>query len=179
MNSTATLTRIELHASSPDLCFLAHPYEPIAEGDEMHVFREEVDCPKRVIFHTSFIPEVVEGANQRHGQAETGSKKTLEWQVHSYYRTEMKNYVQLLLGTSRTCDKFHNASKMERAKLNPIATNHTGEIHAIDVFGGKASIPQKPLGNRYILKMDALFPNFGVAASMPDQSAQTVRDALL
>ena len=50
---------------------------------------------------------------------------------------------------------------------------------AIDLFGGKASLPETARANRYILTMVDLFTKFGVAAAMPDQSAQTVADTLL
>ena len=77
--------------------------------------------------------------------------------------------MQSQLAPCTTCDKFHSLSKRQRAKLNTIPTNDRGDILAIDVFGGKASLPETPLANRYILTMIDLFTKFGVAAPMPDQ----------
>ena len=50
---------------------------------------------------------------------------------------------------------------------------------AIDVLGGKTSLPTSEGGNKCILTMVDLFTRFGVAAPMPDQTAQTVVAALL
>lgn len=50
---------------------------------------------------------------------------------------------------------------------------------AIDVVDGKASLPETPRSNKYILTMGVLITKFGVAASMPEQAAQTVADPLL
>ena len=74
----------------------------------------------------------------------------------------MKRDVQLQLATCPTCDKFHSPSLRQRAKLNPILTNGRGDILAIDVFDGKASVPETPRANRYILTMMAKFKKFGV-----------------
>ena len=131
------------------------------------------------IVPTSLIGEVIDEAHQGPGTAHEGVKKVLERLVHSYYWPGMKRDVQLQLATCPTCDKFHSPSKRQRAKLNPFPKNDRGDILAIDVFGGKASLPETPRANRYILTMIDLFIKFGVAASMPDQSAQTVADTLL
>ena len=103
----------------------------------------------------------------------------MERLVHSYYWPGLKRDVQVQLATCPTCDKFHRPSKRLRAKLNPIQTNDRGDILAIDVFGGKASLPETPRGNRYILTMVDLFTKFCIAAAMPHQSAQPVADPLL
>ena len=91
----------------------------------------------------------------------------------------MKNDVHLPLATCDTCDRFHNPSKRQSATLNPIPPNDGRDILAIDVFDGKASLPETPLANRYILPMADLFTKLGVAAHMPEKSAQTVADAIV
>ena len=91
----------------------------------------------------------------------------------------MKKDVQLQLATCPTCDTFHNPSKSQRAKLNPIPTHDRGDIIAIDVFGGKASLSETARAIDNILTINDLFTKFGVAAPMQEQSAQTVADALL
>ena len=91
----------------------------------------------------------------------------------------MKKDLQVQLASCPTCDKFHTPSKRKRAKLNPIPSNARGAILAIDMFAGKASLPETPRAKRYIFTMSHLFTKFGVAAAMPEQSAQTVADAVL
>ena len=145
----------------------------------MLVLREEIDGTNRVIVPTSLIREVIDEAHQGPGTAHEDVNKVLERLVHSYYWPGMKRDVQLQLATCPTWDKFHSPSKSQRGKLNPIPTNDRGEILSIEVFGGKASLPETPRANRYILTMSDLFPKFAVAATMPDQSAQTVADTLL
>ena len=113
----------------------------------MLVLREEVDGTNRVIVPTSLIGELIEEAHQGPGTAHEGVKKVLESLVHSYYRPGMKRDVQLQLGTCPPCDKFHSPSKRQRAKLNPIPTSDRGDNLAIDVFGGKASLPVTPRAN--------------------------------
>lgn len=57
--------------------------------------------------------------------------------------------------------------------------NERGDILAIHVFAGKATLPESPPANRYFVKMSDLFSKLGVAATMPEQSAHTVADAIL
>ena len=132
-----------------------------------------------MIVHTSLIGEVIEEAQQVPRTAQEGGKKVLERLVHSYYWQGMKKDVQLHLATCPTCDKFHNTSERQRAKLNQIPTNDRGDICPLDPFGGKASPSETPCGNRCILTMRDIFSIFGLAYTMPEQSAQTVADALL
>ena len=111
----------------------------------------------------------MEEADQWPGTAHEGPKKVLELRVHSYYWPGMKRDGQLQLATFPTSDKFHSPSKRQHAKPNPFPTNDRGEIHAIDVFAGKASLPETPRANRYILTMSDLFTKFGVGGPMPEQ----------
>ena len=99
--------------------------------------------------------------------------------MHSYSWTGMKRDVQLQLANCPPSDKFQSPCQRHRAKLNPIPTNDREDILPIDVFLGKSWRPETPLANRYILTMINLLTKFGVAAPMPDQSEQTVADALL
>ena len=131
-----------------------------------------------MIVHTSLIGEVIEEAQQVPRTAQEGGKKVLERLVHSYYWQGMKKDVQLHLATCPTCDKFHNTSERQRAKLNQIPTNDRGDILGSAFFGGKASLPEMPREKGYILTMIDLFTKFGVAARMPEKSAQTVADSL-
>ena len=91
----------------------------------------------------------------------------------------MKKDVQLQVATCPPCDKFHTHSKRQRGKQNSIPTHDRGDILAIDVFGVKVSLPETHRANRYIVTMINHFTNFGVASTMPEQSAETVTDALL
>ena len=179
VNATAAHTRDDLQASSSYLRALAQHLDGIAKLDDMLVLREEIDGTNRVIVPTSLIGEVIEEAHQGFGTAHDGVKNMLERLVHSYYWPGMKRDVQLQLSTCPTCDKFHSHSKRQRAKLNPIPRNDRGDILAIDDFGGKASLPETPRSNRYVLTMIDLFTKFGVDPHMPDLSARTVADALL
>ena len=99
--------------------------------------------------------------------------------VHSNYWPGLKKDVQFHLATGPHLDKFHNPSKRQRGKQNPIPKNTRADILAIDLFGGKASLPESPQANRYILTMIDLLTEFGVAAAMLEQPAQTVADDLL
>ena len=91
----------------------------------------------------------------------------------------MKKDWQLHLATCPTWQKFNSPSKMQRGKLNPIPTNDRGDMLAIDVFSANASMTDTRRAKRYVLTMSALFNKFGVAAPMPEHSAQTVDDTLI
>ena len=175
----ATPTRDDFQASGPYLCLLAQHLQRIAKVDEMLLLREEIERTNRVIVPTSLIGEEIEEAYQGPGIGHEGVKKVLERLVHSNYSPGMKKDVQLQVPTCHTYYKFHSASKRQPGKLHPIPTNERGDILAIDVFGGKASMPQTPRTNPYILTMSDLFRKFAVAAPMPEQSAQTVADSIL
>ena len=69
--------------------------------------------------------------------------------------------------------------KGKRAMMIQNATNESGYILAIAVFGGQASLPQTPRAKRYMLTMNDLFPMFGVGAAMSEQSGQTVASGLV
>ena len=59
------------------------------------------------------------------------------------------------------------------AALNPIATSAPRNILAIDLLGGKTSLPTRERSNKYLFTMVDLFTRFGIATPMPDQTAQT------
>ena len=71
--------------------------------------------------------------------------------VNSDYWPGMKKDRQLQVAAFPGREKFHNPSKRQRAKLDPITKNDGGDILAIYVFGGKASLLETGRANKYIL----------------------------
>ena len=63
--------------------------------------------------------------------------------------------------------------------LNPIQRIELGELLAMDIFASKASLPETPSANRYILKMIDKFSQIGEGQPMPEKTAQTVTDSLV
>ena len=113
------------------------------------------------------LGEVIDEAQQGPGTANEGVQKVLPPLLPSYYCPRMKGDVQIHLSACPICDNYHNQTKGQRAVLNPIPSA-PGDILAIDVFGGKTSIPTSERGNKYIFTMVDLSIRFDVAVPMPD-----------
>ena len=133
--------RNEVQANITYLAVLAEHLESIAKVDEILVFRE-VDRTNRLIGPASILGNVIDEAHQGPGKVQEDGKKALQHLLHCANWPGMKKDVQLQLGTCISCDKFHNPSKMNRGKLNPIPKIDRGHRDAIDVFGWKASLPE-------------------------------------
>ena len=54
-----------------------------------------------------------------------------------------------------------------------------GECLAMDLVGGKESLPATPRGNKYILTMIDCFTRFAVAIPIPDQSSEVLVNTVL
>ena len=54
-----------------------------------------------------------------------------------------------------------------------------GECLAIDLVGGKESLPATPRGNKYILPMIDCFTRFAVAINISDQSSEVLVNTVL
>ena len=82
-------------------------------------------------------------------------------------RTDSSLYLPHLRQTSQP----HKAPK---SSAHPIPSSSRGDIVAIDGFIGKESLPTSEGRKKYVITMIDLFTRFGVAAPIPDQTAQTV-----
>ena len=164
---------------SPYIRTLIQYFDQLQIFDDLLVLNEGTEEAKRIVVPTKLVESLIDEAHQGPGAAHEGVQKVFYRLIKSYYWPAMKKDIQLQLAACPICDKFKNMSRKQRAELQPIPTTDRGDILAIDVFGGKASLPLTARNNKYVLTMVDIFTKFGVAAPMGDQTAQTVCDTLL
>ena len=91
----------------------------------------------------------------------------------------MRRDATLFIAICSTCEKCRSLRAQPRSPLHPVRVGYRGEILAIDLVGGKGTLPGTPSGNKYILVMIDLFSRYVNAVALPNQNAQTVCMALI
>ena len=96
----------------------------------------------------------------------------------AYYWPCMKRDIKLYTQTCPVCDKFQK-SRSFKTPLGRIPVGEKNDLIAMDLLGGKESLPKSNSSNKYILVIVEAFTRYCVAIALENQSARTVCDAVL
>ncbi|KAF0153184.1 MAG: hypothetical protein FD188_3384, partial [Ignavibacteria bacterium] len=141
------------------------------------IFDPETLVSFRILVPHSLVEQVIESIHDN--LSHEGAKKVILRTSRSYFWPSLTKDIKLFVSTCPVCDRFKIQSKTPKSPLHPVRVGSRGEILAIDVVGGKETLPTTPRGNKYIFVMIDLFTRYVVAVSIPDQQAPTISDALI
>ena len=131
----------------------------------------------RILVPRTLTEEIIQSIHDN--IAHEGSKKVAYRVARTFFWPNMMRDIKLYISTCAICDRFKLQGKTYKNPLTPIRVGYRGETLAIDVIGGKETLPMTPRGNKYILTMIDLFTRYVVAVALPNQHALTVCDALI
>ena len=171
-----TPTPQELAGQSAPICTYAAMRENLFLRDNVLVLVEEPFSGFRVLVSHSLVHRVLELAHIL--GAHEGLMKLMCRLNRSFFWPTMRREASLFIATCSTCEKIRSLRAIPRSPLHPVRVGYLGEILAIDLLGGKGTLPVTPAGIKYILVMIDLFSRYVHAVALPKQSAQTVCNAL-
>nr|VZI17500.1 unnamed protein product [Spirometra erinaceieuropaei] len=133
------------------------------------VYRDNEQCPKRVVLPLSIVDDVVEVIHAELGHPHI--HKT-EWAFRRrYYWLNQKNDIRNVVRSCEHCLGFKSPGHSFRYPIQPTKTGYPIERVAMDLVG---PIAPSARGNRFILVMVDCFTKMAEAVPPPDASAPTV-----
>jgi hypothetical protein len=96
-----------------------------------------------------------------------------------YIWSACKKDVAVYINSCEVCNLYKKPGRNARAQLGHLVSTNRFDIVALDVFGGRDSLPGSYLGNRLVLTIIDLFTKYVVAVPLADQRAETITRAFL
>ncbi len=152
----------------------------IARKDELNVVEDLLvldvgaGVNLRIIAPAAAIIDIIVRSHSGVGGAHEGIVKTREKISRQYYWPRMKRDIIQYISACQTCGAFAKVHRSARAPLCPIGTGDRNELIAMDLMGGKDSLPTTSHQNRYILVIVDAFTKFALAVAVGGQSAGVV-----
>ena len=87
----------------------------------------------------------------------------------------MKRDVDLYVVTCPVCDRFRSLHAKPRSPLHPVRVGFRGEILAIDLVGGKETLPTTDRENKYILVVIDMFSRYVLAVPVSNKMLTLLR----
>jgi transposase InsO family protein len=91
----------------------------------------------------------------------------------------IRRAVRLFIAACEACGTYQKLPRKPRAELGRLQATAKFDVVAVDVFGGRDSLPLSVNGNRLVLVAIDLFTRYAVGVPLPDQRAETVANAIL
>ena len=159
---------------------LTQLFDELRLADGLLVIRRH-DDPERelVIVPDACVERLIRFYHEGPGSAHQAAKSTSARIIRLFWWPDLKRDVRLYIACCPTCERFFKLNKTPKAGLRSMEVGGRGDCLALDVVGGKDSLPQTPRGHRYILSIIDCFTRFAVAVPIIDQSTDTIISALL
>ena len=116
-----------------------------------------------------------EGPGESHQAAKTTSAKIIK----RFFLLHLKRDVRLYVACCPTCERFPRFSRTPKAGLRPMEVGGRGDCLAMNIVGGRNSLPKTPGGHKYILTMIDCFTRFLVAVPLVDQYFSIIISAII
>ena len=149
----------------------------IIENDILVLKDPDEYKPPRIVLPDSLLDRLLEAIHSNFPMAHEGYDKCLARIAPIYYWPSMKKDLRLFIETCSKCDQFRH-SRTFKSPLGRIPIAERDDLMAMDIFGGRDTVPETENGNKYVLTIIDLFTRYAVAVCIPDQSAATVVEAV-
>ena len=168
----------DLAGKSENLRTLAQNFKNIEIRNEILGLTDvETNTSFRIVVARKLTEKVIEQMHENTAHERTN--KLLFRICQSFYWTRMGRDIKLFIIACPVCDKFKAQTRIPKFPLTPVRVGFRGETLAIDVVGGKETLPVTPRGNKYILTMIDLFTRYLIAVPIPNQFSVTICDAVM
>ena len=127
------------------------------------------------------VPKVLrrEVMAQMHGSllgGHLGRKKTREKTLQRYYWYGLRSDINLHVASCDECESIKPPVRPARAPLGRMTVGAPLDRLATDILG---PLPETPRGNKYVLVVTDHFTKWVEVFAIPDQTAQTIANAIL
>ena len=158
-----------LAALSPRLKALAKQFEQVSVVNEM-LMLHRLEDPERqlVLVPTELVEMIIRYHHEGPGAGHQGVDSTVARIIKCFYWIGIKRDTRLYIATCPTCEKFKRVTRIHLAGLRPMEVGGRGECIAMDIVGGKESLPQTARANTCILTIIDCFTRFAIAVPLPN-----------
>ena len=169
-----------LQGLSPFLrsCVEAREFLSLHEGVLM--INDDDGAPvQRMIVPPQLIDTIIQYFHEGPAGAHEATSKLHERVSRQYWWPYMRRDIAIYVAACDKCASFRHPAKRPQAPLQPIRVGSPNELVAVDLMGGKESLPETSRKNRYIFVAIDAFTKYAVAVPLYDQTAQSVARAML
>lgn len=152
------------------------PSLTLKNGTIIRKFKRAEGSVEQVLLPRSLRTQVLGLLHENPSGGHFGHEKTLEKVKSRYYWIGCSSDVKDWCAGCNVCQSRNNSRRKHRAPLCLVGVGAPFERVAIDVMG---PLPTTNRGNRYILVLIDYFTKWPEAFALPDQTAETVADALI
>ena len=99
--------------------------------------------------------------------------------IQRFYWPGLKRDVRVYVAGCESCKEYLRQARTPKAGLRTIKVGGRKNCLAMDIVGGGESLPLTPRANKYILTLVDCFSRFALAIPIPDQSSETVVNAVI
>ena len=159
-------------------CIEAHHLISIQE-DVLVVADDDGAPVHRIMVPPQLIDQIIQYFHEGPIAAHESAGKICARVSRQYWWPGMKRDIAIYIAACEICAKFRHPAKTPRAPLNPIRVGSPNELVAMDLMGGKESLPTTSRQNKYVFVAIDAFTKYAIAVPLPDQTAQSVVRAFL
>ena len=163
---------------SDNMKIFAQLFDELSLHDSVIVLRRS-DDPKRelILLPSSLTERIIRFYHEGPGGSHQAAKATSSKIIRRFFWPHLKRDVRLYVACCPTCERFLRLGRTPRAALTPMEVGGRGDCIAMDIVGGKDSLPETPRGNKYILTIIDCFTRYAIAIPIPDQSSSVIISA--
>lgn len=137
---------------------------------------QNVDDRHQLLVPQGHINDVITSAHNGPTGGHFGIQKTLQKVKQQFYWIDCSRDVENFCQCCTICQARNGPRRKQRSRLQPYDVGAPFERVAIDLLG---PLPTTERGNRYILVLMDYFTKWPEAAAIPNQTAETVAEALV
>ena len=158
----------------------AQVFDQLSLRDSVLIIRR-YDDPKRELklVSSSLGERIIRFYHDGPGGAHQASKATSAKPIRCFWWPDFKRDVRCYIACCSTCEKFIRLARTPRAGLISMSVGGRSDSIAIDIVGGKDSLPLTPREHKYILSIIDYFTRYAIAVPLSDQLPAVVISAII
>ena len=140
-----------------------------------------LDDPERdlIIVPSSRVENIIRFFHEGPGGAHQAPKATSAKIIRCFWLPDLKRDLRIYIACCPTCEKFLRINRTPRAGLRPMEIGGRCDCLAMDIVGGRDSLPTTPRGHKYILTIIDCFTRYAIAIPLIDQCTESIISALI
>ena len=132
-----------------------------------------------ILLPSSLIERIIRFFHEGPGGSYQAAIATSSKIIRRFFWPHLKGDVRLYVACCPTCERFLRLGRTPRAGLRPMEVRGRGDCIAMNIVGGKDSLPKTRSKHKYILTIIDCFTRYANAIPIPDQSSSVFISALI